>query len=73
MNMKNGKGDGEATTTDVGTHNNSTDSIGNISQQSTNSSGTSSMSPGHQNLQAYNNLLHNHCLYDAIYQDENCY
>jgi hypothetical protein len=40
--------------------NTSSDSLGNISQQSGTSSGsgTNSMSPGDQNVQVYNNLLH---------------
>jgi hypothetical protein len=58
-------------------HNTSTDSISNISNQSgastSSASGTQSMSPGDQNMQVYNNLLHSQCIYDAIYQDENSY
>jgi hypothetical protein len=62
---------------DLTQHNTSTDSGGNISNQSGGStssgSGTQSMSPGDQNMQVYNNLLHSQCIYDAIYQDENSY
>jgi hypothetical protein len=58
-------------------HNTSTDSIGNISNQSGSSTSTASGSSGNtaaeQNTNMYNNLLHSQYLYDAIYQDENAY
>jgi hypothetical protein len=76
--MKGGSRSGQDTIIPNGSLNlnTSTDSIGNISNQSGSSTSTasgSSNTAADQNNLMYNNLLHSQYLYDAIYQDENAY
>lgn len=63
---------------DFGGLNTSTDSMGNVSNQSgastaSSSGGNTHGTAGDQNTQLYNGLLHSQYLYDAIYHDENSY